>query len=456
MPLIKPHLFFFTVFFIVLSANLVTAQPVVNLKDIRKINLIDASWGLGASRLTTFEIVPENGSWKCYQTKQKYEGIYFKKVEKASDLVNPLNTDKRIFVKNISDTLLVALLNTIKITKPVFKPEYIYISKDSVLNNINYAALKKLHMKFGTPQRDTFFKLLNNGQLIDRAKISLQRDYWTDDSPFCGIHIINKNNDTLKIETQRQVDYMLPWLINGTPSYDTSISRFFMASIGDYPFSAKLRLNGNWIYGKVYDYIKRTYTDEIFAREHIEKLSETNLNLLQKYFEIGKTVPYNDDFSLELSPRQFSGKIGITAIVDIKNSEQVNQLISFSEDTVKAFFDSGNFLVKACKNTNGCVIYLFNKYGISNKNHWFASQMDKTKLLANYDDTQLLDLSIYVPGKERNDEWLVLPDGKLLLYAYFYDDVFGIQPGLLLPSGDSVRKEVFVVFDSQGKLLFKN
>ena len=82
--------------------------------------------------------------------------------------------------------------------------------------------------------------------------------------------------------------------------------------------------------------------------------------------------------------------------------------------------------------------------------------MDKTNLLANYDATQLIKLSIYVPGRERNDEWLALPDCKLLLYAYYYDNAFGVKPGLLQPSGDSSRKEVFILLDAQGKLVFKN
>jgi hypothetical protein len=455
MPSIKQSVFLTAVIFFNITCYYVIAQTVVNFKNIKKINLVDKSWGLGASRLTTFEIVQENGGWKCYQTKQQYDGFYFTGRKGAANLTL-LNSDKRIFVKNISDGTITALLTTIKKIKPVFKPQYIYVSKDSVINNIDYTALKKMHTAFSAKQRDKFFKLLNSGQLIDSALLFLQNDYWTDDSPYCGINIINKNNDTLKIETRQQVDYMLPWLINGVPSYDTAIGSFFIESIGDYPYSAKWRLNGSNIYRKIYEYIRRTYTDEIFARNRIEESSATNLELLKRHFEIREVKPNNNDHVLVLAPRKFSGKVIVSGIVKINELEQLDQLIRFSEDTVKAFLNSGNFLVEACKNTNGCVINFVDSYGISNKNHWFASQTDKNKLLTHYDDSKFLGISISMPGKDRDDEWLVLPDGKLLLFAYYYDNVFGLKPGLLQPTGDSTRKSIFMLFDAGGKLLIKN
>ena len=79
------RIFFLLILTIYLFAGKVIAQPVINSRDIKKINLIDRSSDLGASRLTRFEIVPENGIWKCYQTLQKYEGIYFTKIKKKAD-----------------------------------------------------------------------------------------------------------------------------------------------------------------------------------------------------------------------------------------------------------------------------------------------------------------------------------------------------------------------------------
>ncbi|TSJ38809.1 hypothetical protein FO440_20095 [Mucilaginibacter corticis] len=51
-------------------------------------------------------------------------------------------------------------------------------------------------------------------------------------------------------------------------------------------------------------------------------------------------------------------------------------------------------------------------------------------------------------------QWILLPDGKLVLIVYFKKDVAGLKNSLL-PATNTMRKECFVVFDRNGNLLYQ-
>ncbi|MDB5159315.1 MAG: hypothetical protein JWR50_4022 [Mucilaginibacter sp.] len=51
-------------------------------------------------------------------------------------------------------------------------------------------------------------------------------------------------------------------------------------------------------------------------------------------------------------------------------------------------------------------------------------------------------------------QWILLPDGKLVLMVYFTKDVAGLKNNPLHAT-DTMRKECFVVFDKKGNLLYQ-
>lgn len=432
------------------------AQVKIEISDIKKIKLVDFGSGLIGFRKTEFEIVKDSALWKCYQTHQEYSYRGFK----DSALYRRLTTNNRIFVKSINERLISNLLKSLCSIKPVFKPQYINIKPDTLIAQLGSQYWKRLNPF----EHQVYLKLLNNKKVINASVEALQEGDWTDDYPFCGIEIIKRNNDTVKIESRRQVDFMLPWVINGVKSYDVGINRFFIEAAGDYPISGKTRLSGKWFPITLANHITRFYKNDIIERHNLETKSPFNFALLQKKFKVLRVENWGKKTKAQLKSKAISANCVITSKFDITNDKQLKCLLAFANDTLKQFLKTDNFLVKAFrKNKASKMHFSFDVSGNINTTFWNYlleryPYLHAYKLpVLEFEITRTDIGKLYLFEKEKyGDMWLLLPDGKMVLLAYFDDNVTGVSSDILKPTGIADRKEVFLVFNADGKLIYKD
>jgi len=424
------------------------AQVKLSIDDIQKINLIDASGGLGGGRLTKFEIIRQNDKWKCYQTLQSYSELLW--WQKDSATLKSLNSKDRHFIKDVNPQAINDLLQSVSIIKPVFKPEYLNVTADIVIKKLDSAKL----VRYTGKKHDEFMALLRNKGRFNAILDSLQHDGWTDDGPYCGIEIIKNNNDTIKVETYRQVDFMLPWQINKVNSYDVNIGRFFSNTIGDYPYSARGRLTGDYLPQNIYSNVDYFYAEDLFERERLQQLAPQNLTLLKHHFNIIKAAHYNENFLLTLTSKSLPASVTISGIVDIKNKVQLLGLIKYTEDTIKRVVNSNNFVIAACRNTKGCVLNFYNNFGRPNI-YLINDLYSKYDYLDKYKKDKTIDFGIGMAGS-RDNRLLLLPDNSILLTDYFDDFIPGVSPGILPITGNHHLKKGFIHFSGDGKIVFKS
>src|SRR3569833_21985 len=326
--------------FIVCQCYFVVAQVKIYTGEIKKIHLIDSEWALGFSRLTEFDILNENGQWNCYQTKQKYPNDRF---GKDKDYFARENSDSRKFIKKIDDELIGGLIGTINTIKPDYNWQIYGIDADEVATTVDTGYLKNWEKKISAMEHLIFVKELQNVSNVKAAIDSLQHYWWTDDVPVCAIEIIKRDNDTVKISTQKQMDYMLPWIINDKPSYDLNINKFFTSAIGDYRYSNRNRLTGDNFIFKIQEYIYNNFATEAIIRYKWNKYFPKQYKFLSTQFAISDLSYDNESIRLFAKNKQLPQNFVIYAAIRMGNDTAITQLVQF-KNRVLGPAKKGNFV----------------------------------------------------------------------------------------------------------------
>lgn len=439
---------------LVLVLPLISNAQMVSINDIKKIDLSERSGGMSGQIQAEFEIINNNDDWKCYQTKLYYSGWMLSNARDGKDYTR-LNTDERKFVKNISGTSVNNLLQAVARPRPVFKPGYIAFNLNDLEKKIDSVYFKGPNNRFTPRQQQEFIGLLHNKKITDEAVTFMQTNYATDVFSFCSIHIIKKNNDTLKIESKVQFDYMLPWKVNGVVSYNTGFNSFLINAMADHYGSLKDKLSGRNVFYGIFDYVESEYARDLFERERIQGISPANLTLLKQHFVIYKASRNNnnDHTLISLSPGYAPKNILINADLNIADAEGINHLIHFSEDTLSQFLKKENFIIKNCRAIRGCQVVFGTTLKSSNFRLHTANGMDRTNYLKKYNTADIVSFRVNMPGKMFGNEWLYLPDGKLVLYGYIRTPVTGLAAGKIKISNEWEDRRSFVVFDTLGNVI---
>lgn len=439
--------------FIVCQCNFAAAQVKISPGEIKKIHLADSEWALGFSRLMEFDILNENGQWNCYQTKQKYPNDRF---GKDKDYFARENSDSRKFIKKIDDELIGGLLGTINTIKPDYNWQIYGIDTDAVATTVDTVYLKNWEKKMSAMEHLIFVKELQKVSNVKAAIDSLQHYWWTDDAPACAIEIIKRNNDTVKISTQKQMDYMLPWMINGTPSYDLNINKFFTSAIGDYRYSNRNRLTGdNFIY-KIQEYIYNNFATEAIIRYKWNKYFPKQYKFLNTQFAISDLSYDNESIRLFAKNKQLPQNFVMHSVIDMGNDTAITQLVQF-KNRLLGPAKKGNFVFDYYKNLPKAFISFSLHYNtrvsLASYNKKFKAWLQKNDSTV-YNERSILK---FTSGSQYYDsqDWLLLPDDRLILLSYFKANIAGrTYPSL--ETGDNTRKDCFVLFDNKGNLLSEN
>ncbi|TSJ38808.1 hypothetical protein FO440_20090 [Mucilaginibacter corticis] len=322
------------------------AQIKVNISDIKKKDFVDAESALGFGRETKFELAPVNNQWLCNQTKQRYNAAYASPGEKA--YYERENSVQQKFVKKIDEQTIVDFLKSIAVVEPKFSSAALNITPQTISH---YADTSKFADKAKNNLSAKQIQIVLTEELkpehIKEAIDSLQHDWWTDDYPYYSIHIILKNNDTVKIETNRQPGYMLPWRINKIESYDLNINKFFVAVMGSYKQSNKNRLEGGYLLSQIWDYCYRTFADNAIIRDNWQKLDPVFYNKLKANFKIKDLRDYTTDNGRQvegiLQPNVLPEKAVIKVWENFDSTRFLKKLILFT-DSLKRYFKQSNFV----------------------------------------------------------------------------------------------------------------
>ncbi|MDB5159314.1 MAG: hypothetical protein JWR50_4021 [Mucilaginibacter sp.] len=330
----------FVLTLLILMGRISKAQQKVNIGDIKKIDFLDAEGALGFGRKTEFEVTNINNEWLCNQTKQHYDITYSRPGKNA--YYEDENAVQQKFVKKVDKQTIIDFLKSIAVVKPKFSSAALNITPQTI---IHYADTSKFADKaknnLSTEQIQIILTEALKPENIKEAIDSLQHDWWTDDYPYCRIQIILKNNDTVKIETNRQPSYMLPWRINKIESYDLNINNFFIAVMGDYKKSNKSRLDGNYLPEQIWDYCYRTFGDNAIIRDHWQKLDPAFYNKLKANFKIKDLRDYSTDKGKQvesiLQPYVLPEKAVIKLWINIDSTRFLKKVMLFT-DSLRQYF----------------------------------------------------------------------------------------------------------------------
>jgi hypothetical protein len=259
---------FLTGLFLLMSINIfgpkTYAQVNISINDIVKIHLTDGAGYLGGYYRNDYDLLPEDGQWKSYQTREQFRKPNYKarnpqKVWELKDSV------EHKLIKVVTEDSINLLLRTLSSVKPKFTPADLKISIPQITERIDTTYLKnqdKERVQLFNSFFDTPAKLYH---LLD----TMQYDFWTDDYPYAVIEIIKKGGDTVKVVTTRQVDYMLPWQINGVTTYDLKINEFFISSTG----LKDHRMSGKYISSRIHSWVDFLYARDAFERLRWQELA---------------------------------------------------------------------------------------------------------------------------------------------------------------------------------------
>jgi hypothetical protein len=405
--------FFLLLIFFNFSSLFTKAQKNVALNEVKKINLLDLQWSpLGINRRTEFEIVNENGNWKCYQTKQAYNNIRMR----PTDNLQKENSTERKFVKPIDEKKINSLLSSVRNIKPHFNWKIFNITSKTLLRVEDSLFMISLLKKFPVYHQMAVNDLKKKSNIKQAINFLQFKDYWTDDYPTCVIEIIKTNNDTVKIVSHRQMDFMLPWMIGNTATYDLNINRFFTAAMGDYAYSNKKRLNGGDMPRKIMDYIGANFTEEKKTKYDWQTKYPNQYKTLTDNFTIGYQAYQGIVFSCTQLPANFY----FSARIEQNDSKAIENLIKY-KDTIIKVFKRNNFVFQYYKNSGQIKVRFYFAYGQPFRYRGFLYQ-----------------------GKDIFNEWLSLPENK----GYKKDNIIRfevekdnrmVETWLILPDNKVVR-----------------
>lgn len=419
------------------------AQVNLSIGQVKKINITDAGGYLGGGYRNQYELLLENGKWHSYQTREKYDRRNFKP-KTPSEFFEHRDSLMHRFIKTVANDSLTQFLKSLSTIKPKFFAAELKVSIPKLRQQIDTAYLKYLP----ADKHAIFHSFYDTPQKLNTILEALQKGAWTDDWPLVAIEVVKTTGDTIKVQTTRQVDFMLPWKINGTPTYDLNLNRFFMTATG----LANHRANGRNLAENVQSDVHYRYAANVLERLRWEEIAPANTAYLKQHFEIIRISKSNDQSSYSFKPLKAANKkVVIHGTLDIAKKEQLQKLVNFAEDTLHRFFKRPAFMTDTCKETGGCEIRLVFSLGASNHNVFTMFTPELAEFLAKFDAKTLVPFTVYA-GERTEDNWVALPDGRFVLTAYVDDKGIGINR-YIVPDGAKHRKFVFMVFDGKGNLL---
>ena len=431
------------------------AQANVSLTDVVKIHLIDGAGYMTGYDRNEYDVLLENGQWKSYQTREEFNGYNFNARDRKR-VWEHRDSSEHKFIKWIARDSIKLFLKALAIIKPKFIPSDLNVSIPQLTQQIDTTYFKNEDKK----KVQLFNSFFNTPAKLNHILDIMQDESWSDDSPYAVIEIFKKDGDTIKVITDRQVDFMLPWKINHVPSYDIKINEFFMNATG----LKNHRMSGQYLKERVKEDVYSQYADDAFERLRWQEIAPENVKFIQHHFDImqignvngsslGSTLLFitrrggsNDESFFAFHPQYLNAHVVINGYLNIADNAELTRITNFAEDTVAKFLKTGGFMIDSCQTKPGCTI---NFYKDSGKSIYHVSGSEV--YLKNYKPQDLFGFSIRSGKWNEDDHWFSLPDGKFMLATFVNHYVVGVSPQYFIKDGVQMRKFVFMMFTKDGK-----
>ena len=249
---------------------------------------------------------------------------------------------------------------------------------------------------------------------------------------------------------------MLPWMVNNTRSYDLNINKFFADAMGDYRNSNRNRLAGADFIYNIQEFIHNEFATEAIIRNKWKISFPAQYKALNQGVDISHLRYSNDDISFFVKSNELPRSFTTNAELKMGDDTAIAELRHF-KDSLAALVKKGNFVFNYYKDSpNATVSFNYSRRWI---NHMATYNMKfKTWLQKNdpavYNKDNILIFAIEAPNRDFED-WLLLPDNRLILLTYFNPKVAGVTDKRLEVGEDS-RKDCFILFDNKGNLVSEN
>lgn len=421
------------------------AQNKLGIQDIDRIKLLDQGGGMEGSYSTDYQIDLKNRKWVCVQVKQHIDSTGEPSAEGiASSNPNTKNIKESKFIREVSPSSITKLLNAIT-------------NQQKLISVSNLVDIKKLKEQAGSlypmsdRQKQEFKETITPAKLKEAVSQVLQSQ-GTDVHFTCIVEIVKKQGGSIRLQTDQQNAFMLPWIIGKQRNYNKDISNFFANAIGNYGWSNKSRLQGKDFEKDVLSYIYDNYCGERFKQEILIEQYPSQVKYLASHFKIvklGANDAYdpNDKCRATLQLKQLPSNYYIIANFILTKIDSIKEILPFKDS-----------VLKKCKQSNFIFKYLQLHKNIEAYFHQWDLETIKDRLgeywKESYTAANVIPFSLSFKTGDRDDvsAWVLLPDGKVALVAYDNLDLVKFS-GLKLK--EKRVMSMLAIFDQNGKVLVK-
>lgn len=203
--------FFVLLLILVFTTKDCLSQKAIKLNDVSKFEFVTRSGGL-SSDYRKIDVIPENGSWKSYQT-----------VIKKSTLQGLTDNTSEVFIKDVPSKVLNQLLEIIAKQDTGINIDPFKINATELVN-----VTLGINGEVTQNEKDKFIKFVQSKDVLQKALEHVLTPFLMDDRTYYGITVTTKKNESFTIKAYSFADlYNLPWYINKIKSYDPNISLIF-------------------------------------------------------------------------------------------------------------------------------------------------------------------------------------------------------------------------------------
>lgn len=401
-----------TILTILFGAQIVIGQTNLNqFKDWDKIIIVDAYSG-----------------WSHFNNQFQ--------IERSNLSLTPINNPDSV-IKKVDPILIENLFNSFTIDKEIVDDPLKIFGKDSLWLITNAELLWSEYSKDKGQSKEIDSIAINNIKDYQRVKNvawSLQGSYWTDDYPFSQISII-KNQDTLVIYSYGQYPFMMPWIVDGKPIFNSAIPNVIGEILPDSIKSNKQRLLGT---NFNYYLVESVYS--LYIENEVEFVKATNkypgrFKTLSKHFEI-----VDAEMSM-MGSIEWGGFIAANCLEIILKDSTISNNVQFSAVFGRRLFLhstrpiirkknkilallKGNPVFEYCLENETSVgeIHFVNRKSFSNQaKRGFlrdvkTSGQAKSKYKGKFHKAIFFELTEYRDNKRSFSRWIFLQDGTIILW----------------------------------------
>ncbi|TSJ44529.1 hypothetical protein FO440_10240 [Mucilaginibacter corticis] len=434
----------------------------IRLKDITKIELVEADpwWQSGGFRQS--EIVFENNGWNCYQERLKKDSVDQKALRSPEKkvIMIQIRDSIRKFLRPISVKDLEQLLAYINKPDTEFKLKQFNVSTKQLAQWVDslqvqaQSSLKGYHDKQDSlkariipEQKAYFLKITQSKQAVSDAVLRCLHPFLDDDRSYYAM-IFNYNDghkDTVYAYVNSFHIYHLPWRIKNKQSYNPKLTELFESLIGNGDYAEKTKNILNWrIDNELFNQpvlTKASWDD--YKQHHL-----SNYNTLNKTLTPALIYDWRSGY-LKSSALPFNIQIRFDfGWDDTLKTRGYNA----SEKEVTDLYHTGNFFFDYLK-AHPTYIAMVNDIG--------PKALEQAKVIypdiAKFDYHEVKFINVYVNFYQgwdfgRSAGWLLLPDGKMIL-LYCSDQLIKDGDKIyadIKPASKDKSQYFCIVYDKQG------